>query len=717
MHFRVTNVLLMRCASSRRWLATFVLAVLPIFAASGARLPLRLVESSFAEKPAALRQVIDGKDTGRVGWSVFPRTGEAHALIIATAQPIRAQAFDVTLCFLSGMPGRYFGDFALSYTLDPLPSLNGRWQRVHPQRFTATGTTLEIGEEGRLTAARSNSMIGDAIFQVQVPAPPQGVTGFRLDVFPFQCSDAPGLRVAWNEYKDFCLTEFRVEAIQTQTTNVALGRPVKASHPLWAGHSAAVLTDGLPGSFNHPEQSGLGSAFYFEIDLGVIRTLDHIVLRGRADGFATDRLSRVLIQLYDQPPGAGAAPVWQALHRADGSFPAVGEADVIHAGDGRGIFRGRYLRLSSDSPVALSPQLAEVEAYETITPRPISFKADGHALSLGNPLRVPAGSDVLTVRFEVPGGGFPERLPFRWRLRGLHEDWQLTRDLVAETAPLRPGNYRLEAQLGHTDGQWDHSVLSVPVRISAHFWQTPLFHWSGSGFVLLGGILFLRASARRREARRQQALEHQTALARERSRIARDMHDEVGCRLSQLALMQDLMLRQHPLPPEAQHSLRELAINTRQAVAALDQIVWAVNPLHDTLTGVAEHLASTATSYLTPLDVACRLDMPMDWPAVEVRAQVRHQLMLAFQEALQNVAKHSGADAVTLLIRYEAQDLLVQLEDNGRGLPPDTAGTGKDGLNNMRSRLEAIGGVFEIRNRPEGGTQVRMRAPIHPRVS
>src|SRR5690606_31531705 len=125
-------------------------------------------------------------------------------------------------------------------------------------------------------------------FQVRIPAPAQAVTGFRLDVFPFQRADSPGLRVAWNEYRDFCLTEFRVEAIQTQTTNVALGRPVKASHPLWAGHSPAVLTDGLPGSFNHPQQSGLGSAFYFEVDLGAVRTLDHISLMGRADGFATD---------------------------------------------------------------------------------------------------------------------------------------------------------------------------------------------------------------------------------------------------------------------------------------------------------------------------------------------------------------------------------------------------------------------------------------------
>ena len=258
-------------------------------------------------------------------------------------------------------------------------------------------------------------------------------------------------------------------------------------------------------------------------------------------------------------------------------------------------------------------------------------------------------------------------------------------------------------------------MLTVPVRIAAHIWQMPAFYWSASGLGLLGGFL---SSGKPHVGGKRDGSRSWNTRARwpgERSRIARDMHDEVGGRLSQLALMQDLMIRQHPLTPEAQHSLRELATNTRQAVAALDQVVWAVNPLHDTLSGVAEHLSYTATSYLTPLDVTCRLDMPMDWPAVEVRAQVRHELMLAFQEALQNVAKHSGADTVTLTIRYEAPDLLVQLEDHGRGLPNDTAGIGKDGLTNMRSRLEGIGGTFEIRNRPEGGTQVRMRAPLNQR--
>ncbi|MHA3773442.1 triple tyrosine motif-containing protein [Verrucomicrobiota bacterium sgz303538] len=680
--------------------------------AFAAKVSLKSVEASFSERPETLRQVIDGKDSGQTGWSVFPRVEEAHALIVRTAEPVRAQAFDLTFCFMSGQPGRYFGDFALSYTTDDNPSFGSTWIPLIPQGFAATGTTLEQAQNGHLSTRRTDSMIGDAIFQVRASAPHQAVTGFRLEVFPFRRPDADGLRVSWNEYRDFCLTEFRIAAVQTPTTNIALGAPAKASHPLWAGTSATLLTDGLPGSFNHPAVSGLGRDFFFEVDLGAVRQIDHIALRGRADGYGLDRMSRIFVQLYDEAPDSGAKPVWEALDRADCSHPEAGEVDVLRAAEGRGLCQGRYLRLSSDNPVALSPQIAEVEVYETLTPRPTSIKADGNILPLEDTVQVPPGTKVLTVLFHIPRSGLPERLPIRWRLRGMHEDWQVTRDFSAEVSQLPPGTYRLEAQIGHTDGTWDSSLLSLPVTISAVFWKTPGFNWGLSAVGLLMSLAVTRRVIRQRQERQLAVLRLQSALAEERSRIARDMHDEVGARLSQLALMQDLLIRQHAMPDAAQQSLRDLARNTRHAVDALDEVVWAVNPLHDTLSAVAGYLAHVATSYLTPLNISFRMDVPFEWPDIEVRAPIRHQLTLAFREALQNIAKHADASAVTLTMRYEPPHLLTRLADNGRGLPQTPEGVGKDGLINMETRLTKIGGDCTVRRRPEGGTEVKMRAPI-----
>jgi|GEM_PF-2511217 len=679
----------------------------------GARVPLTFVDASYGEaRTQRVPSVIDGRDAGRIGWSVFPRTDEAHALYVRTAEPVRARAFDLTFCFLSGLPKRYFGNFALSYTTDAKPTLESHWTKVVPVGFNATGTTLTLQDDGHLVTTNVDSMIGDAIFQIRIEAPEQAVTGFRVDVFPFERPDIPGRRVAWGEYKDFCLTELRVEALTINTTNIALGRPAKASHATWADLSADVLTDGLPGSFNHPASAAPGPDFFFEIDLGSVQPLDHVALRGRADGYGTDRMSHLHLALYDREPGDNVAPVWTAEDRADGTYPGPGETDVVRIAQGKGKGAGRYLRISSDSPVAYSPQLAEVEAYPVLTPQIESAKADGRALSTAHGLEVPPGTSVLRLALAIPGSGLPERLPLRWRLRGLHNDWQETDQRAIELAHPPAGAYQFEAQVSHTDREWDTSLLSLPVTIARHFWETPIF-FAAIGCTAVGGTLFgFRQAARRREARRLAAQRYQAALAEERSRIARDMHDEVGARLSQLALMQDIIVRRHPLPPEMERSMRELAASTRETVDALDQVVWAVNPLHDTLNGLAEYLAYAASSYLTPLDIKCRLDAPFDWPDVTVRAQVRHQLILAFREALQNIAKHACARNVTLTLRYEAPLFTVFLADDGAGLPADVSGPGKEGLTNMKTRLTSIGGSADIRRRPEGGTEAQLQTNL-----
>jgi signal transduction histidine kinase len=671
----------------------------------------RTVDASFAEAGAQLTAVIDRKDTGREGWSVFPRTGERHSLWVTAPLPVQAQVFDVTLSFLSGQPLRYPGIFELTYTTAPKPSPTSKWERIVPERYSANGPGLKFQENGRFRATHAGSMIGDAVFQIRIKAPPVPVTGFRLEVFPFRPPGATEPQVSWSEYRDFCLTEFRVEAIRNRTTNIALGCEVTASHPLWAGTPASVLTDGLPGSFTHPAQPYVGSEFYFQVDLATVRRIDHIVLRGRADGYGLDRMSRLHVQLFDHEPDSAAQPVWETIDRPDGTYPGPGEADVLRP-PGPEMPRARYLRISSDNPVALSPQLAEVEVYETLTAKLVLAEADGRPLPRTEELEVPADTHVLRFSFRNASADLADRLQMRWRV-DRDFDWRSTTDLTAEILRPPPGPYNLEVQIRHTDGEWDRSSLLIPFDVEAHFWETTLFAWAASVSAVALALLLVWAILRRRHAGRMAALEYRSALAEERSRIARDMHDAVGARLSQIALMQDLMVRQHDVSESIGGGLKDLAKNTREAVDALDQVVWAVNPLHDSLQGVAEYLSQTASSYLAPLNIACRLDVPLEWPEVEVRAQVRHQLILAFREALQNVAKHSRADAVTLTIRYEFGLVRVVVADNGCGLPDDVAGFGKEGLANMRTRMKIIGGTCEIRSRPEGGTAVEFRAPVH----
>jgi signal transduction histidine kinase len=484
---------------------------------------------------------------------------------------------------------------------------------------------------------------------------------------------------------------------------------VETSHPVEKGLSAQNLTDGRPYTLVHPRERTLGADFSYLIDLGRVWALDHISLRQRNDSWDINRFSRVHVQIYQTKPAAGAAAEWSGIDRADGTFPEVAAVDVLRAEDGRGKFQGRYVRISSDSPVPCSPQLAEVEVYARRTPVWLAVRADGKPLPRQDNLEIPARFERLTFDLNIPQPGLPPDQVLRWRLLGQRQDWQMTRDFTVDFPVPPTGSYTLEIQAAHSDGMWDATMLRVPLRRLPPFTDTAWFRAAVSVGALLVGAAAMTSYSRRRIA----ILEAKSALADERTRIARDMHDDVGARLAQLAVLHDIFVRQYPQVPEAQQSLEEMGQVARQVVASLDEVVWTVDPQNDTLTSTAEYLAQYALSYLSPLHIGCRLQAPIDWPKVEIHAHVRHELILAFKEALQNVVKHSGATEVILTMRHERARFVMELADNGCGLSAGASGPGHDGLINMAARLQSAGGSSGAANRSPSGTIVTLQIPLH----
>lgn len=672
-----------------------------------------------------LAKTIDGIDASGRGWSVARQTDRPQAAIFTAAAPFKADLVLLTLCFQSGRPYGSMAEFSLSFTSDDHPSLQGNWRPLTIISQSATSGSLTLTPEGRIRAgevlAVTTGSIPDNNYQVTARTTGQEVTGFRIDVYPvrrtliseaLEANDAPVM--AWAMFGDFILTEFRA-TIATHSTNVALGAPVKASHPLYKSKSpplemtAAALTDGLPSTFAHPQQGDLGGAFYFEIDLGRVRALDHLSLWGRNDGLQKeDRLSRVLVRLYDKDPAEGGGPLWQGMDRADGSHPLRGEVDLLRGGNGRGTFRGRYIRLSSDSPVPFSPQLAEVEAYPVRQLTPVSLRADGREIQISNGLSIPPKTFRLALEMKVVNEEVPREAPFRWRFKGEDGGWLISRERTLEISCPAAGEYVIEAQASHSDGTWDASIMSLPLVVRAPFTQS-------RGFMLLVALCTLSAGglvawivSRRRIA----ALEALSALAAERTRIARDMHDEVGARLSQLSFLLKSLERNPALPESTKGEVLQLSETASQALGSLDEVVWTVNPKNDSLESLARFLGQHAARYLEPVGVSLRLVAPPTWPARAVSAQVRHDLVMAVKEALQNVVKHSAASEVVLTLALEDGNFAVGITDDGRGLPEEPSASERSGLANMKARLEGLGGACHIHRRPQGGTGVDLRVPI-----
>jgi signal transduction histidine kinase len=200
------------------------------------------------------------------------------------------------------------------------------------------------------------------------------------------------------------------------------------------------------------------------------------------------------------------------------------------------------------------------------------------------------------------------------------------------------------------------------------------------------------------------------AALEERTRIARDLHDELGSSLTQIALLSGR--------PEAHRTadlpgnLRKIAATAGEMAQSLDEIVWAVNPQHDTLEGLIEYLSQYADDFLQDTSIHSRLKVPAELPRRTLLAEIRHELFLAYKEALNNVVKHASATEIQIDMTVEPAQFQIRIADNGIGFEPAAVNASGSGLKNMRHRLAEVGGRFELCTKVGEGTAIRLTLPL-----
>lgn len=325
------------------------------------------------------------------------------------------------------------------------------------------------------------------------------------------------------------------------------------------------------------------------------------------------------------------------------------------------------------------------------------------------PVQVPTAVSRLAFAFTAPYFTNPERLRFRYRLTGLESDWvEAGPERLASYTHLSPGSYRFEVVAKPDGGPWSMQPASVALHVLAPWWKSPWIVALLTGLCLAGTAGGARWLTRRRLQRRLREVERQFALERERSRIARDIHDDLGANLTQIGLLSALGASQSDASLKARERFEAIRATTEDLVQAMDSIVWAVNPSQDTLEGLARYLVRFAGDFFAAASVRLRVAVPEELPALSLSSEVRHNVFLAAKEALHNALHHAGASEVHLVIRLEGNRLVLEIVDNGNGFVPDAlSGTG-NGLGNIRQRLAECGGMGEIISSPGQGTCVRL---------
>lgn len=307
-----------------------------------------------------------------------------------------------------------------------------------------------------------------------------------------------------------------------------------------------------------------------------------------------------------------------------------------------------------------------------------------------------------------------ERTHFRYRLRGDTDEWReaQTRREAFYTG-LKPGDYLFEVEARNHHGVWSAHPIQFAFKIEPHFYQTwPFFIGSTIAAMGLLGTLHNR---RLNEARRIQELQQERALHEERSRIAKDLHDDLGASLTGLALKVEIARRQMKQPEQVEAHLSSAAETIRSLVDRMREVIWSLNPQCDTLESFRAYCCQYAENFLAAARLRCRFEMPVDLPNLMLSAEERHHLLLVIKEALNNTARHASATEVKIGLRLHQALLVITLADNGCGFdacknaPPDRAG---NGLHNMRKRVELLGGKFELESVIGVGTTIQIVVPL-----
>ena len=681
---------------------------------------LRAVEAS-AEAPAhPLTAAVDGVLAPDNGWSV---TGggqfQEQMAVFAPTRPLTASLCRFEFAFLARVPNAHFSDFEVDVTSDDQPQIKGRWVPLIPDASQANcpdslkvyGPTISIDTSCEVTAV-----------SVRARMPFADVTGIRLRLFTNLRKSGQRASVGCAADGSFVLTEFRVEANPLRTSNIALGRQAYCSCWVQPNLPLSNLTDGFLGTYSQPWPSMTDSNTFYELDLGRMVSLDHMVIRGREDGTKADCLTTYRVELLTEAGGFAGKKSWQAVMHADGGRLPAGGADVIRATAGRGELIGRRIRIYNQSGRKNQPQISEIEVYPALQLSTANWLADGRPVNNTKGIRVPASTRELTFAMVCTNYVFsPGTIAYRWRFAGRNEAWHETGPdgRVTFSPPLLPGLCKLEIQSGHSDGEWSAATQLVAFSLVAPWWQNAWLQALavGASTLLVGGVWWRIHAARMRH---QLILtEAKLEIQRERLRIARDMHDEMGAQLTHIALLADRTRRdKHAAAGAREEQLEGLADSARSAVASLDGIVWAVNPKHDTTGALADYLSEYAGNYLKPAEIECLFDYQLTHPEQPLALATRHELLMAVKEALQNVVKHSHATTVRLACQDAGGTLEIFVEDNGCGISPASQSRNRNGLENMTRRLTEIGGTFTLTPGEQGrGTRIRFTLDLKPKTA
>lgn len=497
------------------------------------------------------------------------------------------------------------------------------------------------------------------------------------------------------------------------------------------------MADGLPSDVVHAVYRDRRGVLWLGTDAGLVRVVEAGGrLRGESFPLGSGLRSVAIVQIAEDERGRLWLGTRRGILRVEPSLSHETAAFVVRLGAGGPLAevacRGRVSHSGDDAelrPLVFTSDQGLVLVDPAVDPpaaRPPAVHieeivlADGTAaarsertITAAAPdtvVPLPPGASDIDIHFTGLHFAAPEQPVFRYRLTRPQAERQnsavswnpVGRDRSVTFRALPAGRHLFEVTAG-VDGVWQPQPARVVLDVAPFLWERPVF-WLAAAVSGAAAMATTVAGVVRQRYRRQLAREQ--VVQRERERIARDIHDDLGAGLTQVALLSEIAADDLGNAVEMERHLARIFKASRDLTSALDEIVWAVNPGNDALEKLVSFVGEFTQDFLMSAQVRCRLDLPDEVPALNVGAAVRHHLCMVLKEALNNAVRHSGATEVAVGIRLEGRRLRLTIRDDGSGfepaaVPADRAGR-QSGLADMAKRMAEVRGGVRVVPSPLG---------------
>ena len=336
----------------------------------------------------------------------------------------------------------------------------------------------------------------------------------------------------------------------------------------------------------------------------------------------------------------------------------------------------------------------------TIFGKPYPVSQAGEAL-----IRLPQ-LDPSKNQLQVTYAGFndepEESLRYASKLEGADADWrQPNREHEANYPGLTPGSYRFLVKAVNSEGQASLVPAAIQFEVLPPFWRRAWF-LAIVGLSAAGGIYALHRFR----------VSHLVEMERVRTRIATDLHDDIGATLSRMAIMTEVVKRQvGAADGNAGRLLTEIAETSRGLVDEMSDIVWSIDPRHGDLRSVAVRIREFGSAVLETQNIRWDFQVSQQLEDLKLTAEQRRHFFLIFKEAIHNITRHAGCSTVQAGFRVAGNQLVGEIRDDGCGFPSGRRGAGH-GLKNMQARAAEIGGVCAITSAPGCGAEIKLTIPL-----